>query len=166
MAEHDIGALPVVDEHGQLVGILSEADLLHRVEIGTEKHRPWLLESVTGATTPAEEFAKSHGKTVAELMTTEVISAAEDTSLAEIATLFERNRIKRVPIVSDGKLVGIVSRGNVIQAHASEGRPAKWAATQTGKSAKNCFRSWHSKIEPASAAATSPSRAAACICGD
>ena len=62
LAEHDVSALPVLDKDGNLIGMLSEADLIHRAEIGTEKHRPWWLEAVTGATTLAEEFAKSHGK--------------------------------------------------------------------------------------------------------
>ncbi|HEV2189482.1 MAG TPA: CBS domain-containing protein [Stellaceae bacterium] len=119
LAERDISALPVVDASGELVGIIGEADLLHRVEIGTERHRPWLQESLTAATTLAAEFAKSHGKKVSEVMTKGVVSATEDTPLAEIATLFERQRIKRVPIVRDGKLVGVVSRSNLIQALAS-----------------------------------------------
>jgi len=74
---------------------------------------------VTGASTLAEEFAKSHGKKVGEVMTDGVISVNEETPLSEIATLFERKRIKRVPVVKDGKLVGIVSRSNLIQALAS-----------------------------------------------
>ena len=119
LSQHDVSALPVVDEVGNLVGILSEADLIHRVEIGTEKHRPWWLEAVTGASTLAEEFAKSHGKKVREIMTSGAISVSEETPLAEIAALFERKRIKRVPVVKDGKLVGIVSRSNLIQALAS-----------------------------------------------
>jgi CBS domain-containing protein len=119
LAERDISALPVVDSQGQLVGIISEADLIHRVEIGTEKHRRWLVESLTGATTLAEDFAKSHGKKVGEIMTTEVVAATEDASLADIAALFERHRIKRVPIIRDGKVVGVVSQSNLIQALAS-----------------------------------------------
>ena len=91
LAEHDVSALPVVDPEGNLVGVLSEADLIHRVEIGTEKHRPWCQETVV----------------------------SEDTPLSEIATLFEHKGIKRVPVVKDGKLVGIVSRSNLIQALAS-----------------------------------------------
>jgi CBS domain-containing protein len=126
LAERDLSALPVVDAQQRLVGIISEADLLHRVEIGTETHRAWLLESLTGATALAEEFAKSHGKKVGEIMTTDVVSAREDTPLAEIATLFERKRIKRVPIVRDGRVVGVVSQGNLIQALAS-------AATHLGE---------------------------------
>src|SRR5271166_3108841 len=119
LSEHDVSALPVVDEAGNLVGMLSEADLIHRVEIGTERHRPWWLEAVTGASTLAEEFAKSHGKKVSEIMTSGAISVSEDTPLSEIATLFERKRIKRVPVVKDGKLVGTVSRANLIQALAT-----------------------------------------------
>ena len=119
LTEHDVSALPVLDREGDLVGLLSEADLIHRTEIGTEKHRPWWLEAVTGASTLAGEFAKSHGKKVGEVMTDGVISVAEETPLSEIAALFERKRIKRVPVVKDGKLVGIVSRSNLIQALAS-----------------------------------------------
>ena len=119
LGHHDVSALPVVDAQGQLIGIISEADLLHRAEIGTEKHRPWWLEAVTGASTLAQDFAKSHGKKVGELMTTKVVSVGEETPLAEIAALFERKRVKRVPVTKDGKLVGMVSRANLIQALAS-----------------------------------------------
>ncbi len=119
LADYDVSALPVVDDDENVVGVISEADLLHREEIGTEKHRPWWLEAVTPASTLAEEFAKSHGRRVAEIMSTDVVSASEDTTLGEIATLLERHRIKRVPILRSGKLVGIVSRSNLIQALAS-----------------------------------------------
>jgi CBS domain-containing protein len=119
LSQHDVSALPVVDDEAHLIGIISEADLIHRVEIGTEKHRPWWLEAVTGASTLAEDFAKSHGRRVEELMTTDVASATEDTPLSEIAALLERKRIKRVPITRNGKLVGVVSRSNLIQALAS-----------------------------------------------
>jgi len=119
LTEHDVSALPVLDQAGDLVGILSEADLIRRAEIGTETHRPWWSEAMTGASTLAEEFAKSHGKKVGEVMTYGVISVTEETPLAEIAARFERRRIKRVPVVKDGKLVGIVSRSNLIQALAS-----------------------------------------------
>ena len=119
LAEHDVSALPVLDGMGNLVGMLSEADLIHRVEIGTEKHRPWWQEAVTGASTLAADFAKSHGKKSGEIMTTGVVSVSEDTPLSEIAATLERNGVKRVPVVRDGKLVGIVSRSNLIQALAS-----------------------------------------------
>lgn len=119
LIDHDISALPVVDQHGDLVGIISEADLVHRAEVATLKHRPWWLEALIPATTLATEFAKSHGRRVDELMSTNVISASEETSLGEIATLLEKHRIKRVPIMKDGRIVGIVSRNNLVQALAS-----------------------------------------------
>jgi len=119
LVERDISALPVVDDQGRMVGIISEADLMRREEIGTEKRRPRWLEAMIPATTLANEFSKSHGKRAAELMSPQVISAFEDTPLAEIAAILERNQIKRVPITKDGKLVGVVSRSNIIQALAS-----------------------------------------------
>jgi CBS domain-containing protein len=119
LAEHDVSALPVIGADGRLVGMLSEADLIHRVEIGTEIERPGWLESLTGASTLAAEFAKSHGRKVSEVMTEGVVAVGEDTPLAEIAALFEKKRIKRVPVVRNGELVGIVSRSNLIQALAS-----------------------------------------------
>lgn len=119
LLENDISALPVVGDDGKVVGVLSEADLIHREEIDTEKHHPWWLEAVMPASKLAGEFAKSHGHRVDEVMTLNPVTASEDASLGEIATLLERHRIKRVPIVRDGKLVGIVSRSNLIQALAS-----------------------------------------------
>jgi CBS domain-containing protein len=118
LGEHDVSALPVVDEDRAVVGIISASDLLRREEIGTEKHRPWWIEAVTPAATLAHEFAKSRGQRVEEVMSTEVVSALEDAPLDEIA-LLEKHRIKRVPIIKEGKLVGIVSRSNLIQALAS-----------------------------------------------
>ncbi len=109
MAQRDLSALPVVDDHEQLVGIISEADLLRREEIRTDVRRPRWIEAMTPATTLAAEFAKSHGKQVKELMSEDVITAKEDTPLAEIAAILERRRIKRIPITRDGALVGIVS---------------------------------------------------------
>jgi CBS domain-containing protein len=119
MAQYDVSALPVIDDLGQLVGIISEADLLRREEIGTEVRRPRWMEAMTPATTLAAEFARARGKQVKELMSEDVITATEDTALAEIAAVLERRRIKRIPITRDGALVGVVSRANLIQAFAS-----------------------------------------------
>jgi len=121
LIDNDISALPVVDEEGRVVGVISEADLMRREEIGTEKRRPWWLEAMTPGAKLAKEFAHSHGKRVEELMSRELISASEDASLGEIASLLEKHRIKRVPILKDGRLVGIVSRSNLVQALAAAG---------------------------------------------
>lgn len=119
LSENDISAIPVVDEQGDVVGIISEADLIRREEVGTEKKHHWWVEAVLPATKLANEFAKSHGMKVEEVMSKHVVSAKADTPLAEIANLLERNRIKRVPIIEQGKIVGIVSRANLVQALAS-----------------------------------------------
>jgi CBS domain-containing protein len=124
LADHDISALPVVDEDRRILGILSEADLLRREELGTEKVRRGWLEAVTPSTLLAADYSRSHGRKVRELMSETVVTARGDTPLAEIAALLERKRIKRIPIVEDGKLVGIVSRANLIQALASAAVPA------------------------------------------
>src|SRR5262249_106124 len=119
LIEHDISALPVVDDAGTVVGMLSEADLVRRPEIGTEKQRPWWLEALTPGSMLAEEFAKAHGRGGREVMSPHVVSASKEAPLAEIATLLEKHRIKRVPIIEGGELLGIVSRSNLIQALAS-----------------------------------------------
>jgi CBS domain-containing protein len=117
-----ISAVPVVDQHGELKGIVSEGDLLHRVEAGTERHRSWWLEFMTAKQTLANEFVKSHSRKVSDVMTRRVVTAAPDTPLDEVAGLLERNAIKRVPIVKDKKVVGIVSRANLLQALATLGK--------------------------------------------
>jgi CBS domain-containing protein len=113
---HRISAVPVVGHDGELVGIISEGDLIRRAEAGTERRRSWWLELLIGSTPLAEEYVKSHARKVADVMTREVITATPDTPLREIAALLERNGIKRVPIVKNRKIVGIVSRANLVQA--------------------------------------------------
>src|SRR5262245_4621535 len=125
LAKHDVSALPVVDADNRLIGILSEADLLEREELQATHHHTWWVEALTPASRLAAEFAKAHGKLVEQLMSTKVISAREDTPLSDIARLLEHHRIKRVPITRDGKLVGVVSRSNLIQALASSELVAK-----------------------------------------
>lgn len=117
--KHRISAVPVVDDDGKIVGIVSEGDLLHRVETDTERRRSWWLRALTDDSALAAEFVKAHSRVVADLMTRDVTTATPDTPLHEIAALLEKKRIKRVPIVANGQLVGIVSRANLIQALAS-----------------------------------------------
>jgi CBS-domain-containing membrane protein len=114
-----ISGLPVVSDQGDLVGIVSEGDLLHRVEAGTGRRRPWWLAILTGRDVLAAEYVREHSGKVADVMTRHVITATPDTSLQDIAHLLEKNGIKRVPIVDAGRLVGIVSRANLLQALAS-----------------------------------------------
>lgn len=114
-----ISAMPVVGANGKLLGIVSEGDLMRRPETGTEKRRPVWLEFLISRQALADEFVKTHSRKVTDIMTPGVITASPDTPVGEIATLLEKNNIKRVPIVTGGKVVGIVSRGNLLQALAS-----------------------------------------------
>jgi CBS domain-containing protein len=119
LLKHRISAVPVVDDQGKLVGIVSEGDLLYRVEAGTQRRHSWWLSGLIGNEALASEYIKAHSRNVADVMTTNVITAAPDTPLHQIAALLEKNSIKRVPIVEKGQLVAIVSRANLIQALAS-----------------------------------------------
>ena len=107
-----ISAVPVVDTEGRILGMLSEGDLMRRTETGTDEHHSWWLALF--ADLRVEAFVKSHGLHANDVMTREVISVSEDAPLDEVATLLERHRIKRVSVVRDGKLVGIVSRANLL----------------------------------------------------
>jgi CBS domain-containing protein len=119
---YKISAVPVVDDKGKLVGIISEGDLLHRVEAGTEKQRPWWLRAFVSLDTLASEYSKAHARKASDSMTRQVVSVSPETPLHEVAALLEKHSIKRVPVVENGQLVGIVSRANLIQAVASAGK--------------------------------------------
>jgi CBS domain-containing protein len=114
-----ISAVPVIDDAGKLVGMVSEGDLLRRSEADTGHERAWWLRLLMGRENLAAEYLREHSRKVADVMTRGIISAEPDTSVADIATLLERHRIKRVPIVRNGNVVGIVSRANLIQALAT-----------------------------------------------
>jgi CBS domain-containing protein len=113
------GRVPVIGERGDLVGIVSEGDLMRRSETRTERRRAWWLEAFAGRTTLANDYVQANAQKVGDIMTRNVVTATPDTPLGEIAALLERHHIKRVPIVRDGKVLGIVSRANLIQALAS-----------------------------------------------
>ncbi len=131
LLNNHISAAPVVDEKGELVGIVSEGDLIRRPEIGTAKRHSWWLELISNKWASATEYIKSHSRKVADVMTRDVITAKPDTALGDIAALLERNRIKRVPIVEGGKLVGLVSRANILQALASATKKLSSLTTAT-----------------------------------
>lgn len=119
LVDRHISAVPVVDDAGKLVGIISEGDLMHRAEIGTERRFRWWPRLVRGDATLPFGYIKAHARRAADVMTQNVFTATPETPLDEIAVLLERNSIKRVPIVLDGQLVGIVSRANLVQALAT-----------------------------------------------
>jgi CBS domain-containing protein len=118
MAERGVSAVPVIDKGNRVIGMVSEGDLLHRAETGTELRRSWWLEMMSSTNQLAGEYIKSHSGKVKDVMTRDVLSVTEETPVADIAVLPETNRIKRVPVLRDGKLVGIISRANLVRALA------------------------------------------------
>lgn len=109
-----ISAVPVVDDDGRLVGIVSEGDLMRRPESGTERRPSWWLSLLASTEETALAYVMAHGGHARDVMTRELITVNEDTSLEEIAETLEKHRIKRVPVLRDGRLVGIVSRADLL----------------------------------------------------
>ncbi len=116
MLKERISGLPVIDDNRNLVGIITEGDLLRRVEAGTVRRRPRWLEFLMTPHRLAVEYVHSHSTWVADLMTSDVAVAPEDAALADIAEIMERRRINRVPIVRDRLVVGMVTRANMLRA--------------------------------------------------
>ena len=116
MLGQHISGLPVVDTAGRLAGILTEGDLLRRAETGTERRRPRWVEFLRSPGQQAEEYVRTHGRRVGQIMTRDVVSVAESTPLDEVVETMERHRIRRVPVTGDGRLVGIISRADLLRA--------------------------------------------------
>jgi CBS domain-containing protein len=143
-----ISGMPVVTAAGKLVGIISEGDLMRRAESGTGHNRSWWLRLFMGREGLAAEYIKEHARKVEDVMTRDVLTATPDTPIGDIAELLERNGIKRVPIVKDNKVVGIVSRANLLQAlaglrkHISIDRPVTDAALRESVLARMEAEPW------------------------
>ena len=126
MLKRGVSALPVLDQKGQLVGIISEGDLVRRAELGTDQARSWWLQLMSGEGAAAD-YVKTHSTRVRDVMTHPVISVTETTPLEKIALLFEKHRIKRVPVIRPGQAVGIVSRADLVRRLAIA-PPAKFSS--------------------------------------
>lgn len=119
LLKRGISAVPVIDADGKLLEIVSEGDLLRRTETGTERQPSWWL-TLIGEADKVHDYIESHGTRAADVMTHEVLSVDETATLAAVATLLEKHRIKRVPVMRDGKVIGIVSRANLLQGLAAQ----------------------------------------------
>jgi len=122
MLANRISGLPVITENGKLVGIVTEGDFLRRAETGTQHRRSRWLELFMGAGKLAQEYVQTHGRKVSDVMTPDPVTASEDTPLDVVVRLLEERRIKRLPVVRSGVVVGIVSRANLLHALASLAR--------------------------------------------
>ena len=124
MLQKRISGLPVVDDKGKLIGIVTEGDFLRRAETATERRRPDWLEFLIGPGRLADEYVHSHGRKVEEVMTPDPRTVTDDTPLEAVVHVMERNHIKRLPVVSGDHIVGIIRRANLLHALASLAREA------------------------------------------
>ena len=129
MLKHQISGLPVVDSSGILLGIISEGDFLRRAELGTQRRRPRWLAFLIGPGRLASEYVHACGRKVKEIMTPNPYTVTEATPVTEVVQLMERHRIKRVPVVCGRRLVGIVSRADLLRALARLARATETVAT-------------------------------------
>ena len=125
LLQHGISAVPVVDTSGALLGIVSEGDLVRRSEVGRADRQSWWVQMLAEGEDLAPEFqayVRSGDRLARDLMTPEVVTVEEATPLAEVARLLEEHRIKRVPVLRQGRVVGIVSRADLVRvlAHAPD----------------------------------------------
>jgi len=118
MLQRKFSGLPVVDDAGTLVGIVTEGDFLRRAETGTLRRRPRWSEFLLGPGRLAGEYTRAAGQVVQDVMTRDVCTVTEDAELADVVDLMERNHVKRLPVLRGGKVVGIVTRRNLLRALA------------------------------------------------
>jgi CBS domain-containing protein len=116
MLERGISGLLVVDSSGTLVGIVTEGDLLRRDEIGTRRHRSWWLRLIASPSRQAADFTRTHGRKVADVMTHDVLAVDAKAPLTDIVALMEEHRVKRVPVLEGDRVVGVVSRADLLRA--------------------------------------------------
>ena len=128
-----ISAVPVVDADQRVLGIVSEGDLMRRADIGTERERSWWLRTFGPASEFAEDYVKSRGTKASEVMTAKVVAISEDTPVSKIAEILEKNRIKRVPVTWKGKIIGIVSRANLLHGLTAQSETSAAALTKTDR---------------------------------
>jgi len=128
MLQNHVSGLPVIDAAGNLVGVVTEGDFLRRSEIGTERRRPKWIEFLLGPAWLAEDYVHASGRKVAEVMTCDPVTVTEDDTLETVVERMERWRIKRLPVVCNGKVIGIISRANLMHALVSLARSAETPA--------------------------------------
>ena len=122
MLQNRISGLPVVDREGELVGIVTEGDFLRRSELGTRRRRPKWLEFIVGPGRLADEYVHASGRKTEEIMTHDPFFTTENAPLETVVEVMQRHQVKRLPVMRGGRIVGIVSRANLMHALASLAR--------------------------------------------
>lgn len=115
MAEKHISGVPVVADDGQVIGVVSQGDLLHREEIGTERRPKSWLRVFADPDQMAREYVRTHGLRAHDIMSRHVVSVSADADLQHVADTMDKHRFKRVPVVDKGKLVGLITRGDIVR---------------------------------------------------
>ena len=139
LLQHRISAVPVVDGNQHVIGIVSEGDLMRRPEIDTNNRHSWWLAAIFSTRDKTADYIKTHGRKAFDVMTPGAITVAEDTPLYEIAGLLEKHHIKRVPVMRDNRLVGIVSRANLVHALAAQGAQTAQVGTSDDKTIREAL---------------------------
>jgi CBS domain-containing protein len=116
MMEKHISGVPVLTNNGKIIGMVSQSDLLHRAELGTERKHKWWFRTFADSNALAREYAKAHGLKAHDIMSRYVVSVRDDAELRDVADILDSHRIKRVPVVQEGRLVGIITRGDLVRA--------------------------------------------------
>ncbi len=144
LLERHISAVPVIDEDRRILGIISEGDLMRRDK--TARRQSWWLAAFGETEELAREFVKTHGQRAKDVMTRDVVTVTEETPIATIAELLEQKGIKRVPVVRDGRLVGIVSRADLLRGLATRGlKPMAPEAREDGTIREQLLRVFESE---------------------
>lgn len=116
MLDRGVSGLFVVDAQGELVGVVTEGDLLRRDELGTQRHRPWWLRLLVSPGRQAADFTHTYGRHVSDVMTRDVIAVGPEAPLEQVVDTMERHAIKRVPVVENQRVTGVVSRSDLLRA--------------------------------------------------
>ena len=120
LGHRNISSVPVTDTEGRLVGIVTEADLLRRIAAAEDRPIGWLRRLFGSPVRQADAYARTHGRTAGDVMTRDVVTVGPDATAEHCAHLMEEHRIKRLPVVEDGRLVRVVSRADLLYAAMEE----------------------------------------------
>jgi CBS domain-containing protein len=123
LVKHGVSSVPVIDGTGRLVGVVSEGDLIRRVEIGTEPRRSWWRSFLSDSMGSAHAYVRSHGRLARDVMTVMPVTASLDEPLYRIAARMARKRLKQVPVVRDGRVVGVIARRDLVRKLARHSIP-------------------------------------------
>lgn len=156
MLERGISGLPVVDRSGKVLGVISEGDLMRRAEDSKDTRRSWWLRLISSDANESKNFIKTHGLTARETMSSPAVVAGVDDDLSTLAHKLEKTGIKRLPIVADGHLVGIVSRADILRAMAADTAFAPPARDRNDREIREAFLACIGKEPWAQSAVVNP----------